>query len=127
MDNDEKILIETHERSKSNTKRIDAMEDDIKGIKREQKAIYEIASSVKVLVERVGHVEEKVEETGKKIDVQTEEWRNAEATLSERISKSQNDPDRRIAENVNSIRVAVITAIITAIATGIFSAVISFH
>ena len=119
MDIDEKILIETEQRSKSNTKRLDSLEDEIDDIKSEQKAIYEIASSVKVLVERVGHVEERVEETGKKVDAQTEEWHRAEATLSERIAKNQSEADRKTATNVNTIKVAIITAFFSAIITSV--------
>lgn len=119
--NNERILIETEQRSKSNCKRIDNLEEEIKEIKSEQKAIYEIASSVKVLVERVGYIEESVEKTGRKVDAQTEEWRKAEAKLSQRIADNKTEPDRQIAENVNHVKLAVITAFFTALATGLIT------
>jgi len=127
MDDNERMLIETHERSKSNTRRLDSLENEIHEIKSNQTAIYEIASSVKVLVERVGYIEERVEETGRKVDAQTEEWRKTEVKLSERITETENEQDHRVAKNVNSIKMAIITAICTALATGCLAAMITFN
>lgn len=121
MDTNEKILIETQERSKSNTKRINALEEEIKDIKSEQRAIYEIATSVKVLVERVGYIETKVDETSKKIDKQSAQWQKAENELSSRISETKAEKDHQTAENVDSVKIAVITAMCTALATGALS------
>lgn len=126
MDNNEKILIETQERSKANTARIGNLEEEVKALKKEQAAIYEIASSVKVLVERVGYIEGKVDETSKKIDNQTEQWRLAESKLSERISDTSTERDRKTAESVDSIKLAVITALLTAIATGLLTTLLHF-
>ena len=121
MDTNEKILIETQERAKSNTKRINALEEEIKDMKSEQKAIYEIATSVKVLVERVGYIEEKVDETSSKIDKQSEQWRKAESELSARISETKTEKDHQTAESVDHVKLAVITAVCTALATGLLS------
>ena len=127
MDNsDEKILIETKERSITNQKRLDIIEEELKGIKSEQRAIYEIASSVKVLVERVGHIESKVDDTSRKIDEQTANWHKAEEKLSERITKNAIENDHKTAENVNALKLAIITALCTALATGVLTTLLHF-
>ena len=43
------ILIETEQRSKSNSHRIDNMETELRDVKNDQKAIYKIATSVEVI------------------------------------------------------------------------------
>ena len=126
MDNNEKILIETKERSITNQKRLDIVEEELKELKSEQKAIYEIASSLKVLVERVGYIEGKVNETSHKIDQQSDAWRLAETTLSAKISEAQSEKDHNTARNVDSIKLAAITAFITALATGIVTYIFHF-
>ena len=44
-------ITENSDRSKSNSERISDLEDDVKAIKEENKAIHDIATSVKVLME----------------------------------------------------------------------------
>ena len=126
MEDMEVTLIETEQRSKSNLHRINAIEKDIENIKGDQKAIYKIATSIEVMAERVGHIEEKVDETGKKVDAQTEAWRETEKRLTEKIQEAENRPNVETAKNVSSVKLAVITAICTAAATGILTHFISF-
>ncbi len=121
MDDLEKTLIETEQRSKSNMHRIDSLEKDITSIKEDQKAIYKIATSVEVIAERMTHIEEKVDETGKKVDAQAEAWNESEKRLTEKISEAENGSSIRVANNVNSLRLAIITAVCTALATGILT------
>ena len=61
------ILIETEQRSKSNSHRINDIAEDIKEIKDENKAIYKIATSVEVMAEKLGNIEDKVDETNRKV------------------------------------------------------------
>ena len=51
MDNETiiKILTETAERAKSNTHQIEELKEEVKDLNKEQKAIYDIASSIKVM------------------------------------------------------------------------------
>ena len=121
---DERTLIETEQRSKSNSYRIDSLEKDIEIIQSEQKAIYKIATSVEVIAERVTHIEQKVDETGEKLDAQAAAWIETEKKLSEKINEAEQRPDQKIASNVSHVRLAVITAICTATATGLLSAIL---
>lgn len=116
------ILIETEQRSKSNTHRLDAMEAEMREIKNDQKAIYKIATSVEVIAQRVSNIEDKVDDTNNKVNAQTEAWQETERRLTE----TQNEPYKRTANNVNSVKVAIVTAICTFLATGILGAIIMF-
>ena len=123
MTEQEKVtLIETEQRSKSNSHRLDAVEAEMKEIQNEQKAIYKIATSVEVIAQRVSNIEEKVDDTNRKVDSQTKAWQETERRLSE----AQNEPYKRTANKVNSIKVAIITTICTFLATGILGAIIVF-
>ena len=51
------------QRSKSNTHQIEELKEEMKEMKEENKAIYDIACSVKVMAERLGNIEDKVDET----------------------------------------------------------------
>lgn len=120
------LLTETAQLGKINNQRIADIEDDIKGIREDQKAIYSIATSVELIAQRVSHIEEKVDDTNHKVNEQTEAWRETERRLSERTEEVAMAPLKKTSENVNAIRVSIITAILTALASGAIAAVISF-
>lgn len=92
----------------------------------EQKEIYKIATSVELIAQRVSNIESKVDDTNRKVDAQTKAWQETEKKLSEKVSETENKPYKDIAKNVNSVKLAVITAICTLLATGIVSAIIIF-
>lgn len=114
------ILIETEQRSKANTHRLNSIDNEIKEIKNDQKAIYKIATSVEVIAQRVSNIEDKVDDTNNKVNAQTKAWQETERRLTE----VKNEPDKRIAQNVNSLRMAIVTSVCTFIATGIVGAII---
>lgn len=126
--NDENIalLLQTAERSKSNTHRLDTMEKRMDQVEADQKAIYKIATSVELVAQRMEHIEEKVDSTNAKIDAQGKAWEESEKRLSDRITETEARPLRQTADNINKIKVAIITAICTALATGGLAAIIAF-
>lgn len=63
MDEDDKeLLIQTSERSKSNTHQIEEIKDNIKEIKQDQKAIYDLTTSVKIIAENVSNMKDDIKE-----------------------------------------------------------------
>lgn len=120
------LLIETAERARSNSHRIDGMEERMKSYETEQKAIYKIATSVELMTQQLKHIDEKVDHTNDKLDAQNQAWKESEKRLSDRISENEAKPLRQTADNINKIKVAVITAICTAMATGALAAIIAF-
>lgn len=119
-------LVEIDQRSKSNSHRLDELVDEVKDIKNENKAIYRIATSVELMAQKITHIEEKVDETGRKVDAQTAIWREAENKLSDRIAEVDSKPDRLTANNVNSIKVSLISSILSIMASGLVAAIIAF-
>ena len=115
------LLIETEQRCKSNTHRIDTLEGELKEIQSEQKAIYKIATSVEV-----SNIEGKVDDTNRKVDAQAKAWQETERKLSEKVNETENKPYKQIANNVNTVKVAIITCISTLLVSGIIGAIIAF-
>lgn len=133
-DLDTKTLIETEQRSLSNAEKIEAINEEIKEIKTEQKAIHTIATSVEVIAAHMSHIEEKVDETNRKVDEtnqkfndQVEAWRESERKLTDKIAENESVPYKKIAQNVNSIKVAIITCICTTIVAGVIGALLYFR
>ena len=120
------ILIETEQRSKSNSHRIDSMELELRDVKNDQKAIYKIATSVEVIAQRMTNIEEKVDNLGGKVEAQAKAWRDAELKLEEKVTEVEVRPYKEVSKNVNSVRVAIITAICTLLATGLVGALVAF-
>lgn len=62
MNESDQLLIETSERAKSNTHQIEEIKEDIKEIKSDQKAIYEISTSVKLIAQSMTSMKEDIAE-----------------------------------------------------------------
>lgn len=81
------LLIETEQRCKSNTHRIDNLEGELKEIQSEQKAIYKIATSVELIAQRVSNIEGKVDDTNRKVDAQAKHGRRPNVNCLRRLMK----------------------------------------
>ena len=125
-DQERVMLIETEQRSKSNGHRIDKLEDDIEAVKEEQKAIYKLVTSVELIAQRVGHIEEKVDDTNKKVNEQREALLETEKRLTEKINDSETQPYKDTATRLTTLKWALITAICTLVLSGVVTAVVSF-
>ena len=127
MTDDEKtILIETEQRSKSNAHRLDKIENEIKDLNEENKAIYKIATSVEVMAEKIGNIDNKVNEISRKVDETSDAQKESENRFLQQISNIENAPAKQVAKNVNSIRLAIATSVITFIITGLLATLIHF-
>ncbi len=113
------MLIETEQRSKANSHRIDALVKNLEKMNEENKAIYKIATSVEVMAEKLGSIEAKVDETAIA-------QHNSEEKFLQRIAEVENAPAVQTAKNVNEIRLRAITAVVTFIITGALGVLIYF-
>ena len=113
MEDTEIKLARVEQRSKSNTHQIEEIKEEIKEIKEENKAIYDIACSVKVMAERLGNIEDKVDETA-------EGLKRTEAKLGQ----IENAPFEKATGNLEKIKIAVITAVCTGVVVSIVTAVL---
>ena len=125
-DNERVILIETEQRSRSNSHRLDTIETDIREVKKENKAIYEIASSVKVMAEKLGNIEDKIDETKRKVDETAKAQLASEKKFLERIAAVEKAPAMQTAQNVNKIKLSVVSTTVGFLITGILGALIYF-
>lgn len=127
MTDGEKVtLIETEQRSKSNTHRIENIETEMKEMKNDNKAMYELATSVRVMAERQGNMEDKLDEISDKVDETSKAQKDTEVRFLQKINEVENKPNSLTADNVNKIKVSIITAIFTFLATGALGAIIYF-
>lgn len=126
-ENEKIILIEADQRSKTNERNIEKLQEDVKEMKEENKAIYKIATSVEVMAEKLGNIEEKVDETNRKVDETAKAQRIAEERFMNRVAEVESQPAKQLAKNVNDIKVKTIIAVITFIVTGILGTIITFN
>lgn len=127
MTDGEKVtLIETEQRSKSNAHRLDNVETEMKEMKNDNKAMYELATSVRVMAERQGNMEDKLDEISDKVDETSKAQKDTEVRFLQKINEVENKPNSLTADNVNKIKVSIITAIFTFLATGALGAIIYF-
>ena len=125
-ENERIMLIETEQRSKANSYRLDSVQNSIDKMKEENKAIYKIATSVEVMAEKLGNIEDKIDETKRKVDETAEAQRASEERLLQRVSNVENAPAKQTANNVNSIRLSIVTAVVTFLVTGVAAALVYF-
>lgn len=81
------ILTETAARSKSNSKQIEEIKDEVKEIRNEQKAIYEIASSVKLIAQDMGFMKESLNEVKRGQKALTEKVDEQITEVKDKIEK----------------------------------------
>lgn len=118
----ESRIVRVEERVTQNCKDIENIHTDIVEIKNDQKAIYELNSSVKLMVEKMSHMTEKLDDTNSDVKTLNKEMSNVKSQLAEVDVKA----DKQVAKNWNQIKVAIITAICTLLTTGIIIAAISY-
>ena len=99
-----KELTEISERSKSNSHRLDEVEDDIKDLKEKNATLYEMSASIKNLSEGI-------------IDIKTnvKEIKTEQGEMKNEIQDLKNSPTKTKAQWVDNIGRLVITSIVTGI------------
>lgn len=124
MTTQEKTLVETEARSKSNSKRIDSVEAEIKEIKEENKILHDLMTAVKVIAEKMSSIEEKVDDVKLRTNENSKSQREFEVSFTEQINKIKSAPATRLFNNWNQIKVAAVTAVATLLSTSVTYAVI---
>lgn len=78
MEQNDKLLVETAERAKSNTHRIDALEEDAE-------ALHKLATSVELLAQNMKRMTDEQEKQGKRLEAlerqPAERWNNMTRTI----------------------------------------------
>ena len=99
-----KELTEISERSKSNSHRLDEVEDDIKSLKEQNRTLYEMSASIKTLTDGVVSIKEDVKEI-----------KSEQGEMKNEIQDLKNAPNKTKAGWVDNIGKLVITSIVTGI------------
>ena len=123
MDNEViiKQLQETTDRAKSNTRQIDEIKEEVREIKKEQKAIYDIASSVKIMSESMANIKEDViavkesqEQFSQKVKEDIEEVKDSQKELTNKIDNIEQKPYK----HWSKLKSTIIGGVATAVGTG---------
>lgn len=99
-----KDLTEVAERSKSNSHRLDAVESDIKSLKNDNKALYELTASIKILSGGIETVKEDIKEV-----------RSEQTEMKDEIKEIKNAPYKTKAGWFDGATKLVVTALGTGI------------
>ena len=99
-----KELTEVSERSKSNSHRLDEVEDDIKSLKEQNRTLYEMSASIKSMTDGIVAIKDDVKE------IKTEQ-----GEMKSEIQDLKNSPTKTKAQWVDNIGRLVITSIVTGI------------
>lgn len=113
-----KELTEVSERSKSNSHRLDEVEDDIKSLKEENRTLYEMSASIKTLTDGVVSIKEDVKEI-----------KSEQGEMKSEIQDIKNSPtktkaqwlDKAIAAICGAIGMAILSYVLSGIAPNLFS------
>lgn len=111
-------ITENSERSKSNTHRLDEVEEDIKSLKNENRTLYEMSASIKALTDGVVSIKEDVREI-----------KDEQGEMKSEIQDIKNAPvktkavwvDKAIAAICGAVGMAILSYILSGIAPTIFS------
>lgn len=100
--------------------------EDMDKMREEQKAIYDVATSVKVMAEQMHTMNDVMQDTNKKVDVIAQAQIDSEEHLKKKISELENKPAREALETAKKIRMEVILTIVGFLVGGIMATLIKF-
>jgi predicted nucleic acid-binding Zn-ribbon protein len=101
MTDDEKVmLVESDQRSKSAIHQIEEVKEDIKEIKADNKAIYELTSSVKIIAENVSNMKEDIKEI-----------KQSQTDANEKIDKLEKAPYEEYKATKHEFKMGIVGAI----------------
>lgn len=131
MNEDEKtLLISTSERSKSNTHQIDEIKADIKSIKEDQKLMYELTTSVKVISENLIGMKDDLKEVkqgqtdlSNKLDNQITEIKtdveSKVGNVNDKVDKLKLEPLEEMKKDKHELRIEIAKQVIGYVITGL--------
>lgn len=106
----EKMIMETVEKSKNNEKEIDRLSGEVVEIRNENKAIYELTTSIKLIADSVLRMQSDIQEV-----------KNNQTSLTDKITEIEMKPYKTF----SSVKISVITAISTLVATTVVGAILA--
>ena len=100
--------------------------EDMDKMREEQKAIYDVATSVKVMAEQMHTMNDVMQDTNKKVDVIAQAQIDSEEHLKKKISELENKPAKEALETSKKIRMEIILMIVSFLVGGVLAKLITF-
>lgn len=122
IDNERQIAnlaVELHTLREEHKEDMDKMRD-------EQKAIYDVATSVKVMAEQMRAMNDVMQDTNKKVDVIAQAQIDSEEHLKKKITELENKPAQEALETAKKIRMEIILTIVGFLVGGVLATLIKF-
>jgi chromosome segregation ATPase len=128
MNDDEKVmLVECDQRSKSNTHQIEEIKADIKSIKEDQKLMYDLTTSVKVISENLIGMKDDLKEVKQgqvnlsdKIDNQIKEIKtdvdSKVGSVNQKVDAIEKQPYDDYKQTTHDIKIKVIVGVVSTLA-----------
>lgn len=105
MTNDErKTLIETEQRSKTNTHAISELKDSILRVQEEQRAIHDINTNIQLMAQSMTAVKEDIVEVKEEVASIKTDVKADISDVKQRVEKAERKPEQEDAKNYNSIK-----------------------
>lgn len=104
----------------------DEHKEDLDKMREEQKAIYDVATSVKVMAEQMHTMNDVMQDTNKKVDVIAQAQIDSEEHLKKKITELENKPAKEALETSKKIRMEIILMIVSFLVGGVLAKLISF-
>lgn len=99
-----KELTETTTRSKSNTHQIDEIKDEIKDIRNENKVLYELTASVKVIAQDMGEVKQGQKDLAEKVDKEIGKVKSDVNTIRDEMTTVANQDNIETGKKVKEFK-----------------------
>lgn len=116
-DEERALLAEVDKRSTTNEFKLDALVEDVKELKTDNRAMLKIATSVELIAQRMSHIEEKVDSQNGKLDSTNKKVDD----LTSKIDGNESKPLEQTAQNVNTAKMAIVLGVISAIVSAIMT------
>lgn len=100
--------------------------DDMDKLREDQKAIYDVASSVKVMAEQMHTMNSVMQDTNKKVDGIAQAQIDSEEHLKKKITELENKPAKEALETAKKVRMEIILTFVGFIVGGLLATLIKF-
>ncbi len=120
-ENDRVLLVETAERSKSNTHQIGEIKDDVRELKADSKATLKLATAVEMIARDMSHMREDLTEVKQGQLVMSEKVADQLGAVNTRVTNIEQKPFRDFQEAKKEIKSKVISTVVGVVVTALLS------
>ena len=108
-------VVEINERSKSNTKRIDDLQDEMKDMKADQKALMVMAQGIESISKDVKYIQTDITEVKNTQKESTSEIKKAQKSISDRVESLEKAPLQAASDRTKFLVEKIATVLISGV------------